>query len=871
MSGLPSEQQDDLSADDRTRLDELFGELVQTLTDGGEVDLEALVGERVDLLPRARELLELARTVAVRRPAEVPTFPGYELLGELGRGGMGRVYRARQLELDRVVALKTLPAQWLTGERAAARFEREARAVARLKHPNIVPIFEVGEAGGVPYFTMEYVEGRTLAGVLDGLRGLGMDTHALRAESVGPEAELGTRAGSSSYVQLVARVVRDVARALHHAHGEGVVHRDVKPSNVLLRPDGTPMLFDFGLAAVDPSAAGAGGDLGEALTLSGEFLGTPHYVSPEQAAGRHLSAATDLFSLGATLYELLTLERPFTGVSTQEILRAVREHEPRHPGRLNSEVPRDLATVCQTAMAKEPHRRYPTAAALAGDLDRFLEGRPVSARAIGPVGRGMRFVRRHPAPSTAALLAVLLLAGTPTALWLQQRAVTDEIQAAYDAAEDSRLEAVAAKEQAEEERDIAREVTAVLEHLFDGITPENGGKDARIFDALEDLAEQVRDLRPAVRAPLERTLGFSYLALTLYDDARTWLEASRNTYASLARPTDAQALELLAVRADLTTLDRHLGDYDRVLAEAIEVRAAYEARGVINADYLHVVGNHADALLSLGRLDEGVAVFEADVAALKAAVGELPTWTLELGLARAWSLVDRRDESVVLLERIHAELLAEHGPDHPDPIGVLGLWAQIEKELGNLDRAAELMDRSLAACLETFGEEALTTITISHNLAGLLLAQGRLDEAEAQEAHAAELAERALPDAHPLQGFIHEVHSTILSKQGRAVEALAAQERSLAVRLELHGEAHPLTIQARLFHGRRLVVLDRLAEAEETLLVGRAAIQDGGEASAVLVRVLHEDLVKLYVGMGDAEREALARADLERILELLGE
>ena len=154
---------------------------------------------------------------------------------------------------------------------------------------------------------------------------------------------------------------------------------------------------------------------------------------------------------------------------------------------------------------------------------------------------------------------------------------------------------------------------------------------------------------------------------------------------------------------------------------------------------------------------------------------------------------------------------------------------------------------------------------------GLLLAQGRLDEAEAQEAHAAELAERALPDAHPLQGFIHEVHSTILSKQGRAVEALAAQERSLAVRLELHGEAHPLTIQARLFHGRRLVVLDRLAEAEETLLVGRAAIQDGGEASAVLVRVLHEDLVKLYVGMGDAEREALARADLERILELLGE
>ncbi|MDF1799223.1 MAG: serine/threonine-protein kinase [Planctomycetota bacterium] len=837
------------SAGDQTRLDELFGELVQALTDGREVDLAALLADRADLLPRAAELLELARQVTVRRPVEAPRFPGYEILSEIGRGGMGRVYCVRHLELKRVVALKTLPAQWLTGDRAYARFEREARAVARLQHPGIVPLFDVGEAGGVPYFTMEFVKGRTLAGVLDGLRALGKDSHHLRAESVGPEA-LGAR--SSSYVKLSARIVRDVARALDHAHSEGVVHRDVKPSNILLRPDGTPLLFDFGLARIEAGEAGDGGD---ALTMSGEFLGTPHYVSPEQAAGRHLSASTDIFSLGATLYELLTLERPFTGVSTQEVLRSVQEHEPRPASRLNREVPRDLATICEAALAKEPGRRYATAAAMAEDLDRFLEGHPVAARAVGPLGRGWRLVRRKPAAASAVALGVLLLVATPTALYLQQRSANVAIGAALDVAE--------------EERDLAREVTAVLESMFDSVQPENGGRDVRVIDVLADLADDIRSLRPEVRAPLERTLGNSYFALTLYDEGRAHLERALEVFESLP---DAPVAGALGVRADLCSLAVNLGHYAEALELSRAALADFVAAGLVNGDYLHVVGSYSTALSNLGHADEAVAFLEAELEQVRGATAELPAFmTLEQALGLAYSVVGRLDEAIALLRGVHARQVAKHGRDHPDPVAVLCLLAQVTKESGDLETAAKLTEEALAGCLEVFGEEAFFTITVAHNLAGLSFARGQTELALEQETYALELAERALPEDHQLLGYIFEVRSTLLSELGRHDEALASQRRSHALRLGLYGEHHALMIQARIFLARRLLALGQIDAAEDELLHARTAFAETPNASLVLLKAIHLDLVRVYRESGDEQRLALAEADLDTILELMGE
>ena len=837
---------EELPPEDQRWLDELFGGFVQTLTEGRNVDLTQVLGARVELLPRAQELLDLARQVTVRRPVEAPHFAGYELVSEIGRGGIGRVYCVRHLELGRIEALKTLPAQWLIGDRARTRFEREARAVARLQHPGIIPIFDIGECGGVPYFTMEFVKGRTLAGVLDGLRGLGKETKQLTAESVGTET---AHPKSSSYVKLAARVIRDVARALAHAHEEGVIHRDVKPSNILLRPDGQPMLFDFGLASMET---------GDALTLTGEFLGTPHYVSPEQAAGHHVTASTDLFSLGSTLYEMLTLERPFIGATTQDILRAVQQREPRTPSQLNGDVPRDLETICLTALAKEPHRRYPSAEAFADDLDRFLEGRPVLARSVGTIERTWRLMRRHPAVTSTIMLGTLLLIGTPSALFWQARGANIEIQAALDEAEASRAIALEEKQNAENERDLAREITAVFENMFDSIKLENGGRDARIFEVLDGLARDIETLRPEVRAPLEATLGRSYLELSMYAEAETHLNSAHELYLSMPAPPLA---EDLAVRTSIVTLQNHLGHFDKALESGSNLARAFEQAGLFNENYVRNLASQSDTLIGLGRASEAIDVLQAGLDHQhKVAPDAPPSPTLQHNLGRAYAELGRFEESIAQLELARARLIEMHGVNHPDPISSLILLAQVTKESGDVKMAGDLTKEAMESCIAHFGEEDLITITVAHNLAGIREAEGDMDEALRQEQYAAELAERALPELHPLKGYIFEVLATMLDTVGRHDEAVVAQRRSLAVRQGIHGEAYPLTIQAHFFLARRMFNAGDMHTAESELLIAREQLDQTPSAGANLVRAVHSDLVFLYKTTGDTAKQAAAEA-----------
>jgi hypothetical protein len=305
-----------------------------------------------------------------------PTIAGYEVLGELGRGGMGVVYRARQVRLGRVVALKVLLAGAHAGEQERARFKAEAEAVARLQHPHIVQIYEVGEEEGRPYLALEHVDGGSLA---DRLRGTPL-----------PARE-------------AAGLVETLARAVHAAHEKGVVHRDLKPANVLLTADGTPKLTDFGLAKRLDVAIGQ--------THSGAIVGTPSYMAPEQAGGppRQVGPAADVHALGAVLYELLTGRPPFAAETPLDTLLRVVGEEPVPPGRLRPGLPRDLETVCLKCLEKDPQRRYATAALLADDLRRFQNHEPIRARPLGPWGRGLKWARRRPA--WAALLGVIVLAG----------------------------------------------------------------------------------------------------------------------------------------------------------------------------------------------------------------------------------------------------------------------------------------------------------------------------------------------------------------------------------------------------------------------------------------------------------------------------
>ncbi len=362
--------------------------------------------------------------------AETGVLGDFRILGEIGRGGMGVVYEAEQISLGRRVALKVLPFAAALDPRQLQRFKVEAQAAAQLHHTHIVPIFSVGVERGVHYYAMQFIEGRTLAEVIRELRRLqglapnqegspAADRHpagpaevpapgrsdapesptqeapapivANRAEAVesGPRPEIlssGSSIRSRAFFQAAARLGIQAAEALEYAHSLGVVHRDIKPANLLLDARGQLWVTDFGLAQVQAEG-------GLNLTLTGDVLGTLRYMSPEQALGRRtlVNHRTDLYSLGVTLYELLTLHPAIEGTDRQEILRRIAFEETPGLRRHNPEVPRELETIVLKAIAKEPEGRYTTAQELADDLKRFLEHKPILARRPSLVERAAKW------------------------------------------------------------------------------------------------------------------------------------------------------------------------------------------------------------------------------------------------------------------------------------------------------------------------------------------------------------------------------------------------------------------------------------------------------------------------------------------------
>jgi serine/threonine-protein kinase len=368
------------------RLDEVLAEYIRAAEAGRAPDHEEFLARHPDLTAELRTFLanrqlieRLAKPLRAAAPSgpylgKLRYFGDYELLQEIARGGMGVVYKARQVSLDRIVALKMILAGPLASPSDVQRFLTEARAAAELSHSHIVPIHEVGEHEGQHYFSMKLIEGGSLAEHL-------------------PRLTRDPRAAA----QLMVKV----ARAIHFAHQRGILHRDLKPANILLDAEGQPYVSDFGLAKRVESDT--------KLTETGEVVGTARYMAPEQALGqtKRLTTAVDVYSLGVILYELLTGVPPFQGETVWEILRQVQEQEPRQPRSLNRRVDQDLATICLKCLEKEPQRRYGSAEALADDLERWLARKPVKARPVGSIARLWRWTRRH--PQQAALLAIMAL------------------------------------------------------------------------------------------------------------------------------------------------------------------------------------------------------------------------------------------------------------------------------------------------------------------------------------------------------------------------------------------------------------------------------------------------------------------------------
>jgi serine/threonine-protein kinase len=360
------------------RFADLLDDYLRQVQAGSPPDREAFGRQHPEIVPYLDCLDGLERVFpnfaqdTIAAPAASEALPGtvarefgsYELLGEIGRGGMGVVYKARQKGLERLVAVKMILASHVASPEYVHRFQEEARAAARLRHPHIVQVHDVGQVHGQHFFTMEYVEGTSLA-------------ERIRQGLVAPEEA----------VRLLAKV----ARAVEHLHAHDIVHRDLKPSNILIDAAGEPYVTDFGLAKVFTP--------GSEMTTTGAVLGTPSYMSPEQAAGQpsQVGPASDIYSLGAVLYELLTGRPPFRDENPVETLLQVLNGEPELPRELNPRVPRPLELIALKCLARSASDRYASAQALADDLERYLRNEPLEARAPGVVERVWRWVRREPA------------------------------------------------------------------------------------------------------------------------------------------------------------------------------------------------------------------------------------------------------------------------------------------------------------------------------------------------------------------------------------------------------------------------------------------------------------------------------------------
>ncbi|MCI0458444.1 MAG: serine/threonine protein kinase [Gemmataceae bacterium] len=425
------------------RLVRALEDYCQQASAGADPDPDAYLNRHPDLEDDLTDCLEgLAAMEELRRVLSGPV-PGsrslgdYEVQEELGRGGMGVVYRARQVRLGRLVALKMIRAADMASELEVERFRNEAAIVAQLDHPNIVPVYEVGENEGQVYYSMKLIEGGGLAD---------------RPERFGSDPR-----GS-------ARLLITVARAVHHAHQRGILHRDLKPSNILLDREGNPHVTDFGLAKRITTDSN--------LTQSGTLVGTPSYMAPEQTSGQRglVTTATDVYGLGGILYALLTGSPPCEGETLLETLDQVRGREPARPGAVNAKVDRDLETITLKCLRKEPTQRYESAEALARDLERWLAGQPIKARPVGRVERVWRWCRRHPALAGATVAAAALaLAVTIKAL-----------SVAHDRA--ARLEREVLRSNRYAARGVASTVLWQLERLSEPVTRTRG--DARLRQLL---------------------------------------------------------------------------------------------------------------------------------------------------------------------------------------------------------------------------------------------------------------------------------------------------------------------------------------------------------------------------------------------------
>ncbi len=694
-------------------------------------------------------------------------FGDYELFEEIARGGMGVVYKARQVSLNRVVALKMI----LSGQFATAadvqRFRTEAEAAANLSHPNIVAIHEVGLHEGQHYFSMDFVDGKNLAELVR-------------------EGPLSARQ-AAQYIQVIAD-------AIHYAHEKGILHRDLKPSNVLIDPFDQPRVTDFGLAKKFGVSPSGGKDAQTAevgtpndLTQSGQLLGSPNFMPPEQAAARRgkIGPHSDVYSLGAMLYHLLTARPPFVAETVAETLQQLLDAEPVSPRLLNSSVPRDLETICLKCLEKEPGRRYESARELALDLRRFLNHEPVLARPPTALYRFQKLARRNKVAFTAvAVILLALVTGLGVATWglMRERAARARAEAAEKAAKAQFVR--------------SDRVADFLTNMLMGVRPSVAlGRDTMLLrDILDRAAERLeKDLKdePLIEAALREMIASAFIDLAEFPRAETMARQSlllRQKVLPHDHGLVATALANVAVALDSQGKSNEAEALYREALAIWKKLSAKEDRNTILAR-----NNLAGAFYHQGKFAAAEALFRENLETSRKRFGDADELVSESLNNLAKVLMDEGKYSEA--ERLYQQaldILKKLYPNgHPKIATILNSNASLLENQARYTEAEALYREAYAMQIQFLGNDHPDLAFSMSNIAGVLRAQGKYAEAAAQIRGALALREKKLGKEHPLTTRALGNLAVMLLDQHNYDEAEALQREVLANRKKLHGDEHP--------------------------------------------------------------------------------
>jgi eukaryotic-like serine/threonine-protein kinase len=709
----------------------------------------------------------------------------YRIVRLLGEGGMGTVYEARQDEPCRLVALKVVKLGLATQDRLR-RFRRESQALARLQHPGIAQIYDSGTAdtasGPQPYFAMEFI-------------------HGLPLKQYAEEHQLNTR-------QRLVLMVK-ICDAVHHAHQRGLIHRDLKPGNIIVNETGQPKILDFGVARVTQVDAEDADAQATMQTGLGQIVGTLAYMSPEQVSGDPLEVdtRTDVYSLGVILYELLSQRLPYEVNPRQlpEAVQRIREEEPTSLSAITRDFRGDIETIARKALEKDKTRRYTSAADLGADIQRYLNDEPVAARPPSAGYQLKKFARRHRGlVAGVAAIFVVLLAGVTVSTSMAVRARRAEAQAlaVNEFLQDDLLAQAGSRAQA-----------------GPGTKPDPELKVRTALDRASSRVAQKFGGQPLVEASIRQTIGKSYIDLGLYPDAQKHLERSLDLRRRLLGEDQP---ETLSVMNDLGLLYRFAGkpaQAEALLSKVLEIRL--RVSGEEQPATLRAMNNLGFVYQIEGKYSQAGAILSKALEIRRRVLGDEHPETLIA--TDNLAIVYFRKKEYAKAESLFAKNLENRrrviGEEHPDTLDTMNNLGATLKEEGRLAEAVALLSKVLEAKRRVLGEEHPSTLTSMVNVAVLYAYQGQYLEAEPLMVRAVELQGRMLAEEHPDRLGSMRRLAALYSDEGKYGEAEAFFTRALKGQRRALGEVHPDTLSSLGGLGRLQLRQHKYLEAESTLRI----------------------------------------------------